>query len=124
MPTICRYIHVRYLLLLEQMRERTTPFFFDESWADPVGWHRSFLTMIGLSPLESILEKAAHTAIRRDFGFHSPGINMHQGGAAAVETRTWQDEVSDSLKNRMDEMCRLWLPPTLMKTLNILPQYW
>eukprot|EP00903_Cladosiphon_okamuranus_P015388 g14213.t1 len=124
MPTICRYMHVRYLLLFEKMRDRTTSFFYDESWADPVGWHRSFLSMIGLFPLEDVVEKAADTAIRRDFGFKSPGVNPHLGGAAAVETRTWQDEVSDSLKDRMDEMCRLWLPPTLMKTLGILPQYW
>lgn len=124
MPTICRYMHIRHLLLLEQMGDITTPFFYDESWADPIGWHRSFMSLIGLSPLDSILEKAADTAVRRDFGFKSPGANAHPGGAEAANTRTWKDEVSVGLKDRMDEVCRLWLPPALMETLDILPQYW
>ena len=122
MPTICRYIHIRYLLLSGQMRDRTTEFLYDESWADPLGWHRGFLSLIGLSPLDSIIGKAADTAIRRDFGFKSPGVNAHPGGAAAAKTRTWKDEVSAGLQDRMDEMCRLWLPPALMETLGIVPR--
>eukprot|EP00752_Nemacystus_decipiens_P008641 g7715.t1 len=124
MPTLCRYIHIRYLLLAGLMRDRTAEFLYDESWADPLGWHRRFLSLIGLSPLDSIVEKAADTAIRRDFGFKSPGANAHPGGAAAVKTRTWEDEVSASLKDRMDDMCRVWLPPVLRETLGISPQSW
>lgn len=122
MPTICRYIHIRYLLLSRRMRDRTTEFFYDESWADPLGWHRSFMSLVGLSPLDSIVEQAADTAIRRDFGFKSAGADAHPGGAAAVKTRTWTDEVSASLKDRMDEMYRLWLPPALVKTLGTSPE--
>lgn len=124
MPTICRYIHIRYLLLMGQLRSRTTQFLYDESWFDPLGWHRSFMSMIGLSPPDSVVEKAADKAVRRDFGFKSPGANVHQGGVEKGKTRTWKDEVSASLKERMDEMCGIWVPPEVMRTLGILPQYW
>lgn len=124
MPTICRYVHIRYLHLLGQMGDRTALFLYDESWTNPVGWHRYFMSFIGFSPPGSVVDKAADTAIRRQFGFNSPGANVHQGGATAVKTRTWKDEVSASLQDRMDEICRLWLPPVLLEILGILPQYW
>jgi len=120
LPTVCRFVHLRYMLLQEQMPDRTVEFLYDESLADPLDWNQRWLSFVGLTLPESVVQKVAGTAQRREFGFTgSKGVSEHAGGKDATPDRRWTDEVSPEMVGQMYEICRLWLPPVLLDKFGI-----
>ncbi len=119
LPTVCRFVHLRYQLLQEQMPDRTVEFLYDESFADPLGWHQRWLSFVGLTPPESVAQEATDTAQRREFGFTVKGIDKHPGGKEATQRKSWEDEISAEVVGQMYEICLVWLPPVLLEKFGI-----
>lgn len=119
LPTICGFVHLRYLLLLEVMPEKTVEFIYDESLACPLGWHRRLMSALGLAPPWTVLRNAMNTALRKDFGFMTKGIDTHPGGMPVGPTRSFENEISAEVKARLDDLCRVWLPPVLLDKFGI-----
>lgn len=114
LPTICRFVHLRYELLKEQRPNTTFDSYFNETLADPHGWHQRWFSYVGLHLPESVVHQAADTAVRQDFAFTPKGIDTHQGGKNATAKRTYENEISPLVKKQLDDICRLWLPPVLL----------
>ena len=119
LPTMCRFVHLRYQLLQERLSDKTVEFLYDESLADPLGWHKRWLSFVGLTPPESVAQEATDTSQRREFGFAAHGVDKHPGGTAATARRSWEDEISPEVVRQMYEICRVWLPPVLMEKFGI-----
>eukprot|EP00903_Cladosiphon_okamuranus_P005693 g5655.t1 len=119
LPTICRFVHLRWLLLQERMADRTVEFTYDESLADPLSWHERWLSSVGLTPPKSVVQEATDTALRGEFGFAGKGVDKHVGGKEATPARTWEDEVSAEVAEQLNDICRVWLPPVLLEKFGI-----
>lgn len=119
LPTICGYVHLRYLLLSEAMPDKTVEFVYDESLMCPFGWHKRFLSLLGLAPPLPVIRNATDSALRNSFEFMSKGIDTHPGGTAVGPTRSFEDEISAEVKGRLDDLCRIWLPPVLLEKFGI-----
>eukprot|EP00752_Nemacystus_decipiens_P012793 g11328.t1 len=119
LPTICRFVHLRWLLLHERMADRTVEFMYDESLADPLGWHQRWLSSVGLTPPKSVVEKATNTAVRKEYGFTGKGVDTHPGGKEATPARRWDDEISAEVVEQLNDICRVWLPPALLEKFGV-----
>ena len=119
LPTICRFVHLRWMLLHERMPGKTVEFMYDESLADPLGWHRRWLSSVGLTPPESVVQEATDTALRKEYGFTGKGLDKHPGGKEATPARSWDDEISAEVVEQLNEICRVWLPPVLLEKFGI-----
>eukprot|EP00752_Nemacystus_decipiens_P012792 g11327.t1 len=119
LPTICRFVHLRWLLLHERMADRTVEFVYDESLADPLGWHQRWLSSVGLTPPKSVVEKATNTAVRKEYGFTGKGVDTHPGGKEATPARRWDDEISAEVVEQLNDICRVWLPPALLEKFGV-----
>jgi len=96
LPTICRFVHLRYQLLQEKLLDRTVEFLYDESFGDPSGWHRRWLSFVGFTPPDSVAQEATDLSQRREFGFTAKGIDKHPGGTEATQRKSWQEFVAPS----------------------------
>lgn len=119
LPTICRYVHLRWLLLQERMPDKTVEFMYDESLADPLGWHQRWLSSVGLTPPRSVVQEATDSALRREYDFKGKGVDEHPGGKAATPARSWEDEISAEVVEQLNGICRVWLPPVLLEKFGI-----
>ncbi|CAM9993163.1 unnamed protein product [Ectocarpus fasciculatus] len=119
LPTMCHFIHLRYLLLHEKLDGRTVEFTYDESLADPFQWHQRWLSSVGLTPPPAVVLKATNTSVRREYGFVGKGVDKHPGGKEVTEKRTWEDEISHEVAEQLDDICREWLPPVLLEKFGI-----
>ncbi len=119
LPTMCRFVYLRYQLLQEQLPDRTVEFLYDESLEDPLRWHQRWLSFVGLTPPESVVQEATDTAERMEFGFTAHGVDNHIGGKEATKHRSWKDEVSPEVVGRLYEICLVWLPPVLLDKFGI-----
>lgn len=117
LPTICRFIHLRWLLLEEQMADKTVEFIYDDSLADPFGWHQRWLSSVGITPPKSVVQEATDAAVREEYGFTGKGIDKHPGGKEAKPIRRWQNEVR--VAKQLTDICRVWLPPVLLEKFGI-----
>eukprot|EP00903_Cladosiphon_okamuranus_P005694 g5656.t1 len=119
LPTICRFVHLRWLLLQERMADKTVEFMYDESLGDPLGWHERWLSSVGLTPPKSVVQEATDTALRGEYGFAGKGVDKHVGGKEITPARTWEDEVSAEVAEQLNDICRVWLPPVLLEKFGI-----
>jgi len=119
LPTMCRFVHLRYQLLQGNMPDKTVEFLYDESLTDPIRWHQRWLSFVGLSPPKSVVQNATDTAQRREFGFTAHGVDEHVGGKEATRHRSWKDEISPEVVRKMYEICLVWLPPVLLDKFGI-----
>ena len=119
LPTICRFVHLRWLLLHERMADKTVEFLYDESLADPFGWHQRWLSSVGLTPSQSVVLEATDTALRKEYGFTSKGVDEHPGGKEVTPARHWDDEISAEVVEQLNDICRVWLPPVLLEKFGI-----
>ncbi|CAB1101627.1 unnamed protein product [Ectocarpus sp. CCAP 1310/34] len=119
LPTICHFIHLRYLVLHEKLGGKTVEFTYDESLADPLQWHQRWLSSVGLTPPPAVVLQATNTSLRREYGFVGKGVDKHPGGKEATEKRTWEDEISREVAEQLEDICREWLPPVLLEKFGI-----
>lgn len=119
LPTICRFVHIRYLVLLERMADRTVEFMYEESLADPLEWHRGWLSSVGLNLPDSIVRRATDTALSGNFEFAAKGRDKHPGGVNTTPSRSYETEVGPEIRAKLDDICRLWLPPVLLEKFGI-----
>ncbi|CBN79477.1 hypothetical protein Esi_0254_0001 [Ectocarpus siliculosus] len=119
LPTICHFIHLRYLVLHEKLGGKTVEFTYDESLADPLQWHQRWLSSVGLTPPPGVVLQATNTSLRREYGFAGKGVDKHPGGKEATEKRTWEDEISHDVAEQLEGICREWLPPVLLEKFGI-----
>lgn len=120
LPTICRFVHLRWLLLQERLADKTVEFVYDDSLADPLDWHQRWLSSVGLTPPKSVVQEATDTALRKEYGFAGKGVDKHPGGQQATPARSWEDEVSAEVAERLNGICRVWLPPVLLEKFGII----
>lgn len=118
-PTICRFTHLRYTFLQENMPERTVEFLYNDSLADPLLWHQRWLDSVGLNLPDGVVRSAVDTANRRDFGFAAKGIDPHPGGEKPTPRRSYEDELSPEIRQKLDDSARVWLPPVLLEKFGI-----
>lgn len=121
LPTICRFVHIRYLLLLERMTDKTVEFMYEESLADPLEWHRRWLSSIGLNLPDGVVRRATDTALSGDFKFAAKGKDSHPGGVKVEPSRSYETEVGPETLAKLDDICRLWLPPVLLEKFGVPP---
>ena len=119
LPTICHFVHLRWLLLQERMADKTVEFEYDESLADPFGWHDRWLAAVGLTPPKSVVQEATDTALRGEYGFAGKGVDEHPGGKEVTPARSWEDEISAAVVEQLNDICRVWLPPVLLEKFGI-----
>lgn len=118
LPTICGFVHLRYLLLSEAMPDKTVEFIYNESLLCPFGWHKRMMSAAGLAPLWTALRNATNTAVGNDFVFMTDGIDSHPRRREG-STRSFEDEISAQVKSQLDDACRVWLPPVLLEKFGI-----
>lgn len=121
LPPICRFVHMRYALLREKVPDQTVEFFYNDSLADPLQWHRRWLSSAGLNVPDSVVLEATDTALRRKFGFAAKGIDKHIGGNEAAPSRSYRDELSPEASAQLDHIVRAWLPPALLRKFGVPP---
>lgn len=125
LPILCKWLSVRYLLFADLLAAKSAIFWYDEALADPIGWHESFFSFVGLKLPQDIVRKAAKAASDggKIFGlFPSKGMDKHQGGADADEGRTFRDEVNSTTLSSIDDVLRVWLPPVVLEKLDVKPE--
>lgn len=121
LPTICRHVYIRYAILSEQMSDKTVKFWFNDTIANPLAWHQRWLSSVGLELPENIVHEATDTALRRVFGFEAKGIYLHPGEERAEPGRLYEEEIGPRFRAKLDDICRIWLPPVLLKKWGIPP---
>lgn len=119
LPTICRFVHIRYLVLLERMGDKTVEFMYDQSLADPLEWHRRWLSSVGLNLPDSVVRHATDTALSGDYKFAAKGRDKHPGGVKTMPSRSYETEVGPEVRAKLDDICRLWLPPVLLEKFGV-----
>ena len=122
LPTICGFVHLRYLLLLEAMPDNTVEFIYDDSLRCPSEWHKRMMSSVGIALPWTVLRNATDAAVRNEFGFMTKGIDTHPGGKPVGPARSFEDEISAEVKARLDDICRVWLPPVLLEKFGIAPK--
>lgn len=121
LPTICRFVHIRYIVLMERMADKTIEFVYDESLADPLEWHHRWLRFAGLNLPVSAVQHATDTALRGDYGFAAKGRDKHPGGLKTTPSRSYETEIGPDVRAKLDEICRVWLPPVLLEKFGVPP---
>lgn len=121
LPTICRFMHIRYLVLVERMADQTVEFMYDESLADPLEWHRRWLSSVGLDLPEAVVRRATDIALNGDYEFAAKGRDKHPGGMETTPSRSYETEVGPEVRAQLDDICRLWLPPVLLEKFGVPP---
>lgn len=117
---------MRYLLFGELLAAKSAVFWYDETLADPTGWHSMFFEFVGLEFPNIVVEKAASAAANAAisggtlYGFPLKGMDKHTGGGDPQKSRTFRDEVSPTTLSRMDDVLRVWLPPVMLATLGVI----
>lgn len=122
LPILCQWTAVRVLLFEGMMGEtgRSISFWYHETEADPLRWHRHLYEFLGLQLPASVVEAATDAALREEYHFRGPQKNEHPNGKPASANRTYVDEVKAETSEKMDEIVRTWLPPLLRAKLGIL----
>lgn len=121
LPTICRFVHIRYLVLLERMADQTVAFMYEESLADPLEWHRRWLLSVGLDLPEAVVQRATDIALNGDYEFAAKGRDKHPGGVQTTPSRSYETEVGPEVRAQLDDICRRWLPPVLLEKFGVPP---
>ena len=119
LPTICQYVHLRYVLLHEGMSERMEEFEYEDSVANPLEWHQRWLAFVGLNLPEKVVREASDKNSKRQYSFAEKGFDEHPGGKSATPSRSFRDEVSEEFEAEMDRIARIWLPPNILETFGI-----
>ena len=119
LPTICQYVHLRYVLLHEEMSEIMEEFEYEDSVANPLQWHQRWLAFVGLNLPESVVREASDKDSKRQYSFAAKGVDQHPGGGVTAPSRSFRDEVSEEVASEMDRIARIWLPPTLLDMFGI-----
>lgn len=110
------WVSLRYLLFTVFMAERSAVFWYEEATADPVDWHRRYLSFVGVHlPPDEVIE-IARTASGGGsiLGYPSKGLDTHPGGLEGAITRTFRDELNEVSLEMMDDVLRQWLPPVIL----------
>ena len=121
LPEFCQWVSVRYLIFAELLRDNSTMFWYDEALEDPMLWQADFFDFVGLKLPNDVLWKAAEAAMRGGsiMGFPSKGIDKHEGGAAVADVRSFRDELNSTTLANMDDVLRVWLPPTILRRIKV-----
>lgn len=123
LPGICKWISIRYVLFSGLLLEKSTIFWYNDSVARPIAWHRRFSDSVGLHLPATVVDEAIDAALRGEFAFHSKGMDMHSESSkeAIVTGRTWEDEIrgNHDLLAELDATLRVWLPPVLLAKLGL-----
>lgn len=127
LPIFCKWLSVRYFLFAELLAAKSGIFWYDETLADPTGFHHTFYSLIGLRLPTSVVAKAASVAASAGLergtllGFPVKGLDRHEGGEDARKDRTFRDEVNSTTLSSMDDILRVWLPPVVLGQLRVTP---
>ena len=124
LPIMCQWLVVRYTLFSGSLSYQSTEFWYRKALANPLGWHHRWFDMVGLQLPFNIVNDTANGAVNYDFRFNKKHIDEHPGEEPSTTTgagRRFEDQVSESVLNKADEILRAWLPPVLLEQLGVAP---
>lgn len=118
---ITQWISLRYLLFTQIAPDISEVFWYADALADPLEWHGRFYTFVGLQLPDLVVHHAADIATQGGeiLGFPSKGLDYHPNGGEQTSTRTFRDELTDESLAMMDDVLRKWLPPIILRRLQI-----
>lgn len=122
LPSITQWVGIRYILFEGLMADRSTVIYYEDMLGDPVGFHYQYLHSVGLQMPFNVVQNMADEASRGNFTLKGvKGMDPHPGGANATGSRSFKDEVSEEVLEKMNEVVRVWLPSVLLARFGITP---
>jgi len=120
---ITMWVSARYFFFAHVLARQSELFWYGDHQADPFEWHVRYLAFAGLNlPLDEVMKMvrvATGENISSVLGYTAKGIDEHPGGLKAKPNRDFRDELSPESLMMMDDVLRTWLPPLILKRLDI-----
>ncbi len=123
---ISMWVSARYFFFAHMLARQSELFWYADHQADPFEWHVRYLALAGLNlPLDEVMNMvriATGKNISSVLGYPAKGIDKHPGGLQTRSNRNFRDELSSESLLMMDDVLRTWLPPLILRRLDI-PQW-
>lgn len=122
LPSMCMSTSVRYLLFTELLANTSEVFWYDDAVVDPVHWHDKFFSFVGINLPQAEVVTAARAASAGGsiLGFPSKGLDQYPGGKRFKPVNWWyRDKLSVTSLSTMDDVLRVWLPPSVLEMLGV-----
>ena len=127
LPTVCKWVAIRYYLFAEVLADRSALFWYDDALESPQDWHDGFYDLVGVRVPAGVRSKAVDVAVGRasEGRFtHFPvrAIDLHFLGedGPSASNRTFRSEVSPETLLEMDAVLKVWLPPVLLRKFRVI----